>query len=875
MVDSNQPGDGDAADSRAVAPASAGPPAGDPLIGCRVGSYVVRHRLKRALFGRAYLGYDELQAREAVLEFVPASPDPATLAHLDYGVRRYTKLSVHPHIVSMYHFGAHEDQRYLAFERVRGSLAALLRHHPEGLPLHVALRIAEQCAHALQFGHENGVLHRDIRPGNIRIEANSLDVRVAHFGLAEFYRDAAPDDAASSACQAPEQTAGLACDAKTDVYALGAILYHCLCGEPLPRPEDAVPIARSVRELRPDAPRRVVRIITSATALQPRKRFDTAQKMARSIRRARVALRHEISPNEPSVLSGEHAGVGVALAAVILGILMAIGLFKGAVPIDQAFAPVPALHAVPSAQSWAAGAAEQGLPEDVPPPVPPPLDEKALAVLGYERYVAGFGLVRRGLWPEAVAALERAHTLSPDDTVLLRPLDYFVSRELAAAYTAIGRCQEAIDLCVLSYNRQPTERALEIIQQAVHILDASGVPVDEAMPRFELRAERVPCYLPRGQTDAPRLVRLSGVVRDDFLIRELAFGGRALLPPSLGQETPIQAFVTVPSTHMAVTVAARDFVNPVLKADIVPDGAGEVLVADFTDRDDPVAGVVTRWRDRAAAAVRGKPVPDSSRELPPPVPNFTTAAVTKGSTYLADPESKPRIALLAFDAVGLAAETAVDVRADLEKALQQEPYARFNVIPAGALQLSAPSDEGPWMLPSQEDAASVVADLARRGHPVDFLLCGSVVDHNGSVEVVAKLLDARTAALVAARAAYVSSRGGRHDDLRARVFALAEWIEDALPRVTGLVGAVRRIDEGPGRHQVLFAINVTRETGLCVGQPVSVFRRLGERHREVARAHVVQVIEAGAVCLWECPGTLDEAALARLAPRPGDLALVR
>jgi serine/threonine-protein kinase len=171
-----------------------------------------------------------------VLDRTGLGGDPSAATRFDREARTLARLA-HPNIVTVYDFGAQDGVAYLVMELVEGrSLAALLA---EGaLPVAQAAAIAAQVCDALGAAHRAGIIHRDVKPANILIPAGG-GVKVCDFGIARLQHAAgqatltAVDTAiGTSDYMAPEQAAGDPVDARTDLYALGCVLYAMLTGSP-------------------------------------------------------------------------------------------------------------------------------------------------------------------------------------------------------------------------------------------------------------------------------------------------------------------------------------------------------------------------------------------------------------------------------------------------------------------------------------------------------------------------------------------------------------------------------------------------------------------------------------------------------------------
>lgn len=224
----------------------------------------------------------------------------------------------HPNIVPCLDTGTDRGQPYLVMELVEGEdLAARLRRGGRLAPSEAA-RIGLEVARALGVAHVRGIVHRDIKPGNILLASDGR-ARVTDFGIARLAMDAEaalPGTTLGSIHYfSPEQATGATTTPASDVYGLGLVLYEALTGD---RPwsgdtPDAIALARvsatapSVRTLRPEIPPSLADVVAKALSPEPADRFPSGNAMA-------VAL-------EPIVAAGDHlTDAGVQDATVVVPI---------------------------------------------------------------------------------------------------------------------------------------------------------------------------------------------------------------------------------------------------------------------------------------------------------------------------------------------------------------------------------------------------------------------------------------------------------------------------------------------------------------------------------------------------------------------------
>jgi predicted Ser/Thr protein kinase len=213
----------------------------------RIGPFPVERELGRGGMGVVYLARDpELNRQLAIKVLAPSLvADSEHRTRFEREARLLAALS-HPNVGAIYAVGSEGDRRYLALEYVPGqTLAARLERGP--LALEEALATTAQVAAALEAAHERGIVHRDLKPANVRITPEGV-VKVLDFGLAR--STSAPQSASeldhsptltratasgvmlgTVPYMSPEQARGLAIDKRTDLWALGCLLFECLTGK--------------------------------------------------------------------------------------------------------------------------------------------------------------------------------------------------------------------------------------------------------------------------------------------------------------------------------------------------------------------------------------------------------------------------------------------------------------------------------------------------------------------------------------------------------------------------------------------------------------------------------------------------------------------
>jgi serine/threonine protein kinase len=245
----------------------------------------------------------------------------------------------HPNIVRLYGVGNNGDTHYLIMEYAEGrSLETLLRQQGR-LPLRKAVRYAMQVADGLQHAHERGIVHRDVKPANLLLDAKG-SVKILDMGLARFHVDRTDNLTervgggilGSPDYIAPEQ-ASQQLDTRTDVYSLGATLYALLVGEPpfsgrsvaekLFGHRTCAVIPPHVRD--PNVPRELSMVVLKMMAKDPADRYQTPAEVVEAL--APFARSEEKTPPEPvEAVRPRRKGVMLPLLVASLLTLVSAGI---------------------------------------------------------------------------------------------------------------------------------------------------------------------------------------------------------------------------------------------------------------------------------------------------------------------------------------------------------------------------------------------------------------------------------------------------------------------------------------------------------------------------------------------------------------------
>lgn len=201
------------------------------------GRYRLISPIGRGGMGEVWRGTDEVLGRAVAVKLLLGDQaDASSTARFRLEAQTAARLS-HPHLVAVFDFGSWEDRFYLVMELVEGrSLGDLLEAEETVRPEQVA-RIAGEAAAGLAAAHRQGIVHRDIKPGNLMLDADG-SVKIGDFGIAQFVDD--PSTALTTAGHivgtslylAPERALGRTADSASDMYSLGCVIYQLLVGQP-------------------------------------------------------------------------------------------------------------------------------------------------------------------------------------------------------------------------------------------------------------------------------------------------------------------------------------------------------------------------------------------------------------------------------------------------------------------------------------------------------------------------------------------------------------------------------------------------------------------------------------------------------------------
>ena len=253
---------------------------------------------------------DEMLGREVAVKTLDLTgPDSDNAGERFRREARATAALNHPHIVTVFDTGVEEHTAYLVMELLPGpTLAEQLRDFGP-LPVDEVRTIGQEVGEALQAAHDAGIVHRDIKPGNISYSSDGT-VKVLDFGITQLVDEALghhqltmTDTIVGTAeYLAPEQATGQRVDARADLYALGCVLHALLTGQPpftAPTPvailmKHAHDVPADVRDLRPDTPADLAALVAALLAKDPAERPQSGREVAELLRSHRAPAVTEV-----------------------------------------------------------------------------------------------------------------------------------------------------------------------------------------------------------------------------------------------------------------------------------------------------------------------------------------------------------------------------------------------------------------------------------------------------------------------------------------------------------------------------------------------------------------------------------------------------
>jgi eukaryotic-like serine/threonine-protein kinase len=275
----------------------------DSLVGSELGRYRIVEKIGAGGMGEVYRARDEHLARDVAIKVLPPGTliDESARKHLHKEALILSQLN-HPNVATIHDFDTQQGVDFLVMEYIPG-ITLREKLATGALPEKEVLRLGMQLTEGLAAAHEHGVVHRDLKPGNLRLTSDGR-LKILDFGLAKLWQPAAETTATESSLQthslsgtlpymAPEQLSGEEIDARTDIHGAGFVLYEMATGQ---RPFAEVPSGQLIGALmrKPPIPPTMLnpkvspeleRIIGKCVEKEPENRYQSAKELAIDLRR--------------------------------------------------------------------------------------------------------------------------------------------------------------------------------------------------------------------------------------------------------------------------------------------------------------------------------------------------------------------------------------------------------------------------------------------------------------------------------------------------------------------------------------------------------------------------------------------------------------
>jgi tetratricopeptide (TPR) repeat protein len=328
----------------------------DPFIGKVINNkYEVLDKLGGGGMGVVYRARHKELHRDYAVKFLlssgPYGFDARQLARFEREARAASGLH-HQNLIAITDFGTTDDgMPYLVMDLVRGDTVSDVIEKSGRIAAPEALEIAKQVCEGLEYAHGKGVIHRDLKPSNLMItrKEGALNVRILDFGIAKFGEDETDagmktltqtgEIVGSPAYMSPEQAMGTKLDARSDIYALGCVLFEMLTGRAVFQGDSPLAIvvqhlnsdAPSVRDLREgrNVPAAIEKIVRQTLQKKPEDRYQSVADLHSDLKRASAgqALENEFATGRQLRRKFLSKSGKLAIAAIVVLAVLAIAIF--------------------------------------------------------------------------------------------------------------------------------------------------------------------------------------------------------------------------------------------------------------------------------------------------------------------------------------------------------------------------------------------------------------------------------------------------------------------------------------------------------------------------------------------------------------------
>ena len=277
------------------------------FIGKRIGTATILKELARGGMAVVFIAFQQTLKRQIAVKVLPKINLTPQKAELFQTEAEAAAILSHPNIIQIFEVGEADEFLFFTMQLVQGATLSKILNMAKKhmvpskriLPLNRTLQIMMQVLDALDYAHQNDIIHMDVKPDNILVENHSKRPLISDFGIARVLRGEDYDDqtaGGSPLYMAPEQIIGLAVDGRTDIYAAGIMLFQMLVPF-LPLPDfdsyesllehkllnKAGIFQQEPSDLNPTLDKDMDKIVRRATAYEPEQRYATCQEFLKDI----------------------------------------------------------------------------------------------------------------------------------------------------------------------------------------------------------------------------------------------------------------------------------------------------------------------------------------------------------------------------------------------------------------------------------------------------------------------------------------------------------------------------------------------------------------------------------------------------------------
>jgi eukaryotic-like serine/threonine-protein kinase len=279
----------------------------DHLVGQQVGSSVLLRKLDRGAMSVVFVAYQKTLKRQIAVKILPKSLLTTRVAELFHQEAEAAAFLSHPCIIQVYEVGETDDFLFFTMQMVKGqSLARYIQQARKNvlpskrtMSVKSSLKIIVKVLDGLNYANDQGIIHRDIKPGNIMIETHSQRPMITDFGVARSYASSSDDSrilVGTPTYMAPEQIISGIVDHSVDIYTTGVMLFEMLAGRlPYPPYDSAIKLLKiKIRfqdrlfqkkpsELNPAVDHELDDIVMKAVAYHKEARYATCRDFAQNV----------------------------------------------------------------------------------------------------------------------------------------------------------------------------------------------------------------------------------------------------------------------------------------------------------------------------------------------------------------------------------------------------------------------------------------------------------------------------------------------------------------------------------------------------------------------------------------------------------------